>query len=110
MSLFRALSPSLQKLKKPANRTVAGCLNRGALFALFFWVWLLVLGDGLGVGGDAEEGSWGRDVCGLVGQAFRLAKRFGCGWNFGVGRVGGPEHHYCILRLNRAECSGAKPS
>ena len=84
MSLLRALSPSLQKLKKPANRTVAGCRNRGALFALFFWVWLLVLGDGLGVGGDAEEGSWGRDVCGLVGQALRLARGL---WVWGV--VGG---------------------
>ena len=74
MSLFRALSPSLQKLKKPANRTVAGCRNRGALFALFFWVWLLVLGDGLGVGGDAEEGSWGRGV-GMF--AVWLGRRYG---------------------------------
>ena len=74
MSLLRALSPSLQKLEKPANRTVAGCRNRGALFALFFWVWLLVLGDGLGVADDAEEGLWGWEVWGLVGQAFRIAK------------------------------------
>ena len=66
--------------------------------------------DGLGVGGDAEGGLWGWEVWGLVGQAFRLAKGL---WVWGVvcgGRVGGPEHHYCILRLNRAECSGAKPS
>ena len=37
MSPFRALSPSLQKLKKPsANRTVAGCRDRGHCL---LWVW-----------------------------------------------------------------------
>ena len=56
MSLFRALSPSLQKLKKPSTiRTVAGCCDRGHC-CFGFGVWLLVLGDGVGVGGDAGEG------------------------------------------------------
>ena len=59
MSLFRALSPSLQKLKKPSTiRTVAGCCDRGHC-CFGFGVWLLVLGDGAGVGGDAGEGLWG---------------------------------------------------
>ena len=40
---------------------------------MVFCVWLLVLGDGLGVTGDAKEGLWGWGVWGLVGKAFRIA-------------------------------------
>ena len=61
MSLFRALRHLFQKLKNRyscTNRTVAGCCDRGDC-CFGFGVWLLVLGDGVGVGGDAGEGLWG---------------------------------------------------